>query len=285
MESDAEGLSPDRAFWLLGDQMRIAILQTVWESSEEPITFSKIREQIGSPDSGKFNYHLNKLVGHFLSKSDGGYSLTQAGREVVRAVMAGTITQHAETGPVPIDAQCADCGGTLVARYDEYGIIECEDCEKLVMWNEFPPAALDTRSPDEFADVFDRWTQVRFGLAMDGICPNCACEMRMEILNSATERATGIATMHHCENCKYEARVPLFGHVVSHPATISFFYERGVDVTEMPYWQMRSLTREFTEEVIAQNPWTAKISMRSEGDTLMLTLDKQMNVVDVERSA
>jgi hypothetical protein len=284
MESDAEGLSPDRAFWLLGDQMRTAILRAMWESSEETITFSEIREQIGSPDSGKFNYHLNKLVGHFLSKGDGGYSLTQAGREVVRAVMAGTITQHAEIGPAPIDAQCAECGGALVVRYDEYGIIECEDCGELVMWNEFPPAGLDTRSPEEFASTFDRWTQVRFGIAMDGICPNCACEMTMEILDRVGDSADGIATMHRCENCKYEARIPLFGHVLSHPATISFFYHRGVDVTEMPYWRMRPLAREFTEEVISQNPWIANITMRSDGHTLEVTLDENMDVVDVERS-
>ena len=284
MESDAEGLSPDRAFWLLGDQMRTAILRAVWESSEETITFSEIRAQIGNPDSGKFNYHLNKLVGHFLSKGDGGYSLTQAGREVVRAVMAGTITKHAEIGPGPIDAQCTECGGTLVVRYDEYGIIECEDCGELVMWNEFPPAGLDTRSAEEFASTFDRWTQVRFGLAMDGICPNCACETTMEVLDRAGESADGIASMHRCENCKYEARVPLFGHVVSHPATISFFYDRGVDVTELPYWRLRSLAREFTEEVISQTPWTASITMRSDGHTLELTLDESLAVVDVERS-
>jgi hypothetical protein len=284
MDSDAEELSPEEAFWLLGDQMRTAILRAVWESSEEAITFSEIRERVGSPDSGKFNYHLNKLVGHFLSKGNGGYRLTQAGREVVRAVMAGTITQHAERGPVPIDAQCTECGGTLVVRYDEYGIIECADCGEVVMWNEFPPAGLETRSPEEFANTFDRWTRVRFGLAMDGICPNCACEMAMEILHSAAEEGDGVATMHRCENCQYKARAPLIGYVVSHPATISFFYEKGVDVTEMPYWQLRSLAREFTEEVVSQTPWSAKITIRSDGETLELTLDERMDVVDVELS-
>jgi hypothetical protein len=282
MESDEEGLSPDEAFWLLGEQMRTAILRAVWESSEETNTFSEIRERIGSPDSGKFNYHLNKLVGHFLSKSEGGYRLTQAGREVVRAVMAGSITQHAEFGPNPIDSQCVDCDGTLVVRYDEYGVIECEDCGEVVMWNEFPPAGLDGRSPETFASVFDRWTQSRFGLAMDGICPNCACEMSMEILDRGTEEAGDVTTMHRCENCKYEARVPLFGHVVSHPATISFFYHRDVDVTEMPYWRMRALAREFSEEVISQDPWTAKITLLFEGHTLELTLNERMDVVDVE---
>jgi DNA-binding transcriptional ArsR family regulator len=282
MDVDSAELSPDEAFWLLGDETRTAILHAVWESSEETSTFSEIRERIGSPDSGKFNYHLDKLVGQFLAKGETGYTLTQAGREVVRAVLAGTLTQQPTTGPAPIDAACDDCGGSLVVRYDEYGIVDCEDCGELVMWNEFPPAGLETRSPSEFARVFDRWTQQRFALAMDGICPNCACVMTMDILDSD---AGDVATLHRCENCKYEARVPLFGHVVSHPATISFFYDRGVDVTELSYWQLRSLARESTEHVVSQDPWSASITMRSDGDTLTLTLDESMTVVGAERSA
>lgn len=93
MASDGDGLSPDDAFQLLGDEMRTAILRAVWESPEDAVSFSTIRERAGSPDSGKFNYHLNRLSGHFLSRGEDGYRLTQAGREVVRAVMAGVITQ------------------------------------------------------------------------------------------------------------------------------------------------------------------------------------------------
>lgn len=284
MESDEEGLSPDEAFWLLGDEMRTAILHAVWESSGEGITFSEIRERVGSPDSGKFNYHLGKLAGHFLVKSEDGYRLTQAGREVVRAVMAGTITQRPEMGPVAIDAHCEDCDGALVARYDEYGIIECGDCGASVMWNEFPPAGLDGRTPEAFAIAFDRWTRTRFGLAMDGICPNCAHEMTTDILNRGIDTDDDVATMHHCENCKYEARVPLFGHVLSHPAVVSFFYEQGIDVNDVPYWRMRALARDFTEEMISEDPWKAKITIVFEDSELGLTLDDRLDVVDVETS-
>jgi len=283
MEANEEGLSPDEAFWLLGDEMRTAILQAVWESSGETITFSEIRERAGSPDSGKFNYHLNKLAGHFLAKSEDGYRLTQAGREVVRAVMAGTITQRPEMDSIPIDANCVDCGGVLVARYDEYGIIECRDCGESVMWNEFPPAGLDGRTPEAFAIAFDRWTRTRFGLAMDSICPNCAHEMTTDILNRGADTGDDVATMHRCENCKYEARVPLFGHVVSHPAVISFFYEAGVDVTDMPYWRMQALAREFTEEIISEDPWRAKLAITFEDREIGLTLDDSLDVVAVER--
>jgi len=284
MESHDEGLSPDEAFWLLGDEMRLSILRAVWESPGEGITFSDIRERAGSPDSGKFNYHLKKLAGHFLSKDEDGYRLTQAGREVVRAVMAGTLTRHPEMETVSIEAQCEDCGGPLVARYDEYGIIECGECGKTVMWNEFPPAGLDDRSPEAVAIAFDRWTRTRFGLAMDGICPNCAHAMTTQILDRGADADGDVATIHQCENCKYEARVPLFGHVMSHPAVVSFYYESDIDVTDMPYWRMQALAREFTEEVVSTDPWTAEITIATEDRELGLTLDDRLDVVAVERS-
>ena len=282
MGSDGETLSPDEAFRLLGDETRTAILRAVWEAPEDAVSFSDIRERIGSPDSGKFNYHLNKLADHFLSKGEDGYRLTQAGREVVRAVMAGTITQRPEMESAAIDARCVDCDGELVARYDEYGIIECGDCGESVMWNEFPPAGLDSRTPGTFATAFDRWTQTRFRLAMDGICPSCAGETTTEMLDGEAGGDDGIATMHRCANCKYEARVPLFGHVTSHPAVVSFYYEQGVDVTDAPYWRMQALAREFTEEVVSEDPWTAEIAITSGDRTLVLTLDERLDVVAVD---
>lgn len=143
------------------------------------------------------------------------------------------------------------------------------------MWNESPPAGLGRRPPAAFTRVFDGWTQVRFGLAMDGICPNCACEMGTEIPHSDAEEASDAATLHRSENCKYDTRVPLFGHVVSHPATIPFFYERGVDVTEMPYWQLRSLAGDGMVPRCVEtngNEWTESCTHRKEYDSFAVSV-------------
>lgn len=277
-------LSSDEAFGLLGDETRVAILKTVWESSESPVSFTAIRRRVGNPDSGQFNYHFRKLVGHFLAAGDDGYELTQAGREVVRAVLAGVITDRPRTEPERIGAHCVDCGGDLRVRYDEYGVVDCGDCGETVMWNEFPPAGLDGRTPAEIATTFDRWTQSRFRLAMDGICPNCASETSQTI-DSRRQDGDGdgdVATTHRCTHCEYRARVPLFGHVVHHPAVVSFYYDRNVNVVELPYWELRSLARTFSERVVSTDPWRAEIELASEGDELLLTLDEQLSVVDVE---
>lgn len=279
MASEERAVSPDEAFRLLGDETRVAILRAVWEAPVDGLSFSEIRNRIGTPDSGQFNYHLGKLKGHFLTSDDGGYRLTQAGRELIRAVLAGTITDRPEAVPTPIGGACVDCGGELIARYDEYGIIECEDCERVVMWNEFPPAGLAGRTAEEFATAFDRWTVSRFRLATEGICPNCASEMTLTSPN--TEEETDFASHHRCTNCKYEARVPLFGHVVFHPAVISFYYEHGIDVTELPYWRLKELAQAGSERVVSDQPWIFEVVVSHDRETITLRLDSNFEVVKI----
>lgn len=295
MASDGQGISPDEAFRLLGDEMRLAILRAVWVSPEEAVPFSRIRDRIGGPDSGKFNYHLNELAGHFLSRGEDGYRLTQAGREVVRAVVAGAITQRPELERASIDAHCVECDGGLVVQYDEYGHVECGECGRSVMWNEFPPAGLLDRTPGAVADAFDRWTRARFGLAMDGICPNCAREMTTELRNPEVgtdevgdddgdgDGVRDITTLHRCDHCRYEARVPLVGHVLAHPGVIAFYDGAGVDVTDMAYWKQEALAREFTWEILAEDPWRVRITLQSVGRECQVTLDERLDVVAVDR--
>lgn len=282
MRSGREPLDPNDAFKLLSDETRMAILQAVWAAPDPPISFTEIRDRIGRPDSGQFNYHVDKLRGHYLARTEDGYELTQAGREVVRAVLAGTLTEEPSTETTSIDAECVDCGGELVARFDGHGHVDCGECGATVMWNEFPPAGLQGRDGSDLALAFDRWTQRRFRLAMDGVCPSCAAPMEVTRVDGSSVDGGDIAARYRCSNCKYEARVPLFGHVLEHPAVIAFFHERGRDVVGQPYWHLRSIAREFTETLLEADPWRATIEVESDGDRLTLTLDDRFDVVDVE---
>lgn len=278
-----DGRSADAAFSLLGEATRMTILQRLWAADADVVAFAELRKRVGARDSGRFNYHLNELDGHFVSSVEDGWRLTQAGREVVRAVAAGSMTERPEMPAEPLDAGCVDCDGALLVSYEEYAAVECADCGATVMWNEFPPAGLQGRDPQEAASAFDRWTQARFRLAMDGICPNCAASVETT-LQDPGEEGDGAATIHRCPNCKYEARAPLFGHLLGHPAVISFYHDHGVDVTSMPYWDLRSLAREFDERVVSREPWRAEILIAVEGDTLSVVLDDGLQVIhfDVE---
>jgi hypothetical protein len=68
MGTDERPVDPERAFRLLSDETRVGILRGLWEASNDAVSFSELRERVGTPDSGQFNYHLGKLREHFVSK-------------------------------------------------------------------------------------------------------------------------------------------------------------------------------------------------------------------------
>ena len=276
---DGGPVSPDRAFRLLSDGTRVAILRALWEADGEAVSFAALRERVGNPDSGRFNYHLGELVGHFVSNVEEGYALTQAGREVVRAVLAGAITRRPEIAPVEVDGECTDCGGSLVLRYDEYAAIECSACGATIMWNEFPPAGIADRSPEEVASALERWTRSRFHLAVEGVCPSCAAETSTEVVTSGDRGAGAVATLHRCRNCRYEARVPLFAHAIEHPAVVAHYRDRGLDVTALPYREQYALGREFEVTVTGGDPWRAAVTVPGWDGRLRLTVDDGLEIV------
>lgn len=67
------GLPPDEAFAVLGDESRIDILKSLGEANDQ-LSFSELYERVDTPDSGQFSYHLDKLLGHFVRKTDDGYA-------------------------------------------------------------------------------------------------------------------------------------------------------------------------------------------------------------------
>lgn len=79
MGEGSESLSPDEAFWLLGEETRLGILWAVWEAEDDAVPFSVIRDRVGNPDSGSFNYNLDNLREVFLVQSDDGYECRKLG--------------------------------------------------------------------------------------------------------------------------------------------------------------------------------------------------------------
>lgn len=82
-------LPPDEAFAVLGNETRLAILLAL-EGTDDELGYSELKRQVGVYDSGRFNYHLNKLLGHFIEGSDDGYRLRDVGRRAAQAVVAET---------------------------------------------------------------------------------------------------------------------------------------------------------------------------------------------------
>jgi len=72
-------------FEALGHPIRIRILQTL---EREPMGFAELKKAVGIESSGHLTFHLGKLEGLLKVGQDGGYSLTDEGREALRVISA-----------------------------------------------------------------------------------------------------------------------------------------------------------------------------------------------------
>ena len=111
-ETDSLRLSPDEAFSVLGNETRLEILRTLGASAG-PLTYAKLYERVEYDDPSNFSYHLNKLVGHFVRKTDDGYYLYDAGRRVVEAVVSGAVSDSTVVEPTETEKDCPFCGAPV----------------------------------------------------------------------------------------------------------------------------------------------------------------------------
>src|SRR6056297_1502805 len=112
-------VAPAEAFSVIANETRLSILEGLWAAPERPVSFSDLRREVGMRDSAQFNYHLKQLTDHFVVQTEEGYDFRQAGKKVVRAILAGSFNEHPEIGPFEVEGTCAECGSNLQAYYDD----------------------------------------------------------------------------------------------------------------------------------------------------------------------
>jgi DNA-binding transcriptional ArsR family regulator len=230
---------PTAVFSLLGDETRIGIMQALAENQREDVenrglSFADLRSRVGMRDSGNFNYHLDKLTGVFVEKSEDVYQLTYSGMRVVGAIMGGYGVEGAgETEATPLDETCSTCGEGLELKVQGSQVgVDCGNDHGIA--NVVPPRILEGRSPREVAHVVALHSYHDAFLATDGVCPQCfgRMEWRGQQLDEASVAPLAFAGI--CQACGMPLSV-LPGHVAMwHPATMTALWETGVSVWEQP---------------------------------------------------
>ncbi len=308
------------AFKLLSDETRLAILLTLWENydphaEDNSIPFSKLYDRVSMRDSGTFTYHLDKLVGHFIEETGDGYRLRNSGLTIVRAIIAGTGLEDARLAPTEIPRSCYHCGAPVELSYEDERLYQiCTECEAnvgpdssehaptgtLMVYDNFNPAGLTRRTPE---DVFVASTieyHSAVGLLIRGVCPECSgsVEESLHICDSHESPPGEVCSTcgtwnearvrYVCSVCKYGGSYPAWVAAFDHPAIVAFYYDHGFQMTfdlddaEECARAWDRLAREQT--LLSEDPVRIRVTVPCDGAELNLTLDEDLDVINVAES-
>lgn len=264
---------PDAAFGLLASDVRVRIVQALGEAGDR-LSFSALREAVAVADSGKFNYHLKRLTGHFVARTDDGYRLSLAGQRVYGAIQSGAYTVDATLDPIEFEGPCPICAHeTLVAAYaDEQATLSCPACEAWRNEFSFPPATLDQFATADLPMAFDRWMAATVGKVVRGFCANCGGRVDGRLV-VADERAPQPARVRYdCERCGDSLTASPFLPALSDPVAVAFFHRHGVDVAADPSWRYLSPEMTLAVDLSGTDPVEATVTVTTPDESLLATL-------------
>jgi len=313
-ENDDQGtLAPDEAFAVLGDETRMAILQAL-AGADGPLSFSELRDRVGVEDSGRFNYHLGRLEGHFVGATEDGYRLRQPGRRVIAAVRSGAVTDSPVVEPTPVDAACPVCGaGSVVAfrrgSVDHY----CPECAghygRVTLSGEsapgagettyghlgsfeLPPAGTQGRTPEELFRAATTWGLLSLIAVASGVCPHCSAPLTTsptvcEDHDPAGDHCEACDNRHavqlsfRCPNCPYGGQAAAAVALLAEGAVLAFLAGRGINpVAPSDPTAYSVALMDYEETVLATDPFEARFTFGVDGDTLTVTVDEELAVVE-----
>lgn len=279
--SNAETVDPADAFAILGSEIRLNILRALWAATDEPIAFSDLYRAVDIDDSAQFNYHLEKLIDHFVRRTDHGYELRRAGEKVVQAVLAGSFTQHPRV-EIAMEDPCIRCGEPLHAEYeDEVMGITCRSCGHGHGEYPFPPGGFNDRTDIEILDAFDQRVRHLHCLAKDGVCPECNGRMQADIVDEGECcLGTAVRVDHRCAQCAHELCSAVGLGLLDSAAVVGFYREQGIDISSTPYWQLPWCVSDAPIEVPSRRPWEIHVSLTAGDSQMVVVLDDELDVIE-----
>lgn len=301
----SDEFSPDDAFAVLANETRLEILRALGEASEA-LSFTELRKAVGLRQGGQFNYHLDKLVGHFVRKTDGGYELRQPGRGVVQAVLSGTVTADPEVEPSPVDIGCLLCGNPIKVSYRAERVeLYCTGCagqygerveerhssfdtsDGYLGGYQLPPVGVEGRTPEEFLEAASLLTHLDSVALAHGVCPSCGGTVDIElIVCDVHDRTDGrcqacgdrhaVQVERRCSICLYSRGGMAINILATRLELRKFVAEQGIDPLVEGYkWGW-----DCSEEVHSTDPFLGDFTFEVRGKAITLRADDRLSVID-----
>ena len=308
--SDADRLAPDEAFAVLGDETRMGILRALGDL-DTPVSFSELYARSDADDSGGFNYHLDRMVGHFVERVDGGYRLAPAGRRVAEAVRSGAVTEQPELPMTEVEEPCPYCGaatrvrwrdgsveqfctgcaGRYGRRYRESGM-PIEEVEGYLGRNPLPPAGVRGRSPTETLRAAWTWGELEILSLSAGVCPRCSGAVEWEPVVCEDHESDGgpcptcggrytVGVRVACTNCILVAGGEPVVALAARTDLLALLAANGHNpVAPDDVHAVEQVHGAYEETVHAADPLRATYTFDLGGESVALTVDESLDVVE-----
>ena len=310
--TEANGVSPEEAFAILGDETRLNIVRVLWragafheyddvDDTAGTLSFSELRRRVDVDDNGRFNYHLSKLVPHFVRKTDEGYRLSGGGKRIARTVVAIS-GEHDVDVAGEVDAACPACGGDVTVTYEDQWLrFTCTRCDGLfgdaapngtLLNAPFPPPGLVGRTPEDALGTELYRCMLDLTSMMQGVCPECASAVRGSLSvcdehdaalgQSCSTCRTPFAAWGdlRCGTCLFAKRLPVELCAMALPPVIGFLYARGTNVLAPSLDDLFEVVRSRVTTTVTETPPGVVVAIGGD-DGVTLTLDEHLTVVDL----
>lgn len=245
---EAELVSPATAFEVLGHPVRIDCIRALYEAGgpDGPgrLDFSELQDRVGVRDSGRFTYHLDRLRGLFVRKTDSGYGLTYAGVSIYRSVATGLYRGQITHEPEPLDDPCPNCGTSLALRYDNDNVhVGCPDCAFHVLDLPIPVRAVVGHDPAEFERAITIRAHQHLRPISRQICPWCGGALDgtlapIDALPVDPGPTYEVYSRQQCTACGGMHFAPAGLFVLYLPAVVDAYREAGHALHEEPIWTL-----------------------------------------------
>lgn len=312
---ELDGLSPEEAFATLGNEIRLAIIRVLWRAGAVyeyddgsdavgTMSYSELQTEIDIDDNGKFNYHLAKLSPQFVRRTDDGYRLSSAGKQIARTVIAvsgaGRLGFSRDLGE-----SCPLCGAAVAVSYEDQWLrVSCTECYGLfgdqaptgtLFLTNFPAPGLTTRDPEKALAAGLYRCALDITYLMYGICRECAGQISSSVTVCDTHEATdgqSCATCGtpfpvwadmKCDSCGFAKRLPVEMFATGLVLATELTGNPELDIDSPTVDEAIELLRNNVETDVSTDPLRVSLRIEVETTAVTLALDDGMNIVEFDR--
>ena len=312
---ELDGLAPDEAFTILGNEIRLEIIRVLWQTGAafeyddgsnavEPVAYSELQDQVDVDDNGKLNYHLSKLTPHFVRRTEDGYRLSSAGKQIARTVIAVSSAERVDFSQA-LDQDCPLCGAAVAVTYEDQWLrVRCTECGGLfgdqaptgtLFLTNYPVAGLSTRTRKQALAAGLYRCALDITYLMYGICRECGGPISSSVTvcdghdvkdgqpcDTCGTPFPVWADM-KCDTCGFAKRLPVEMYAIGLVLATELTSNPELDIDSPTVDEAIELLQTNVETDVSTEPLRISLRIKVETTAFTLTLDNEMNIVDFDR--